>query len=1303
MPFTPEFLSALERLRERVRRVSGHARPAYLAVLLVAHAAWIVLLTLSLVLPAVAKGYLIREVSAALGRPIGIESLRFNPLTCGLSAKGLTILEKDGHDRFAGFAGLEVDFEPTDLMGRRISVKRFTLVSPSFRLARGKDGALNIADLIPVQDQEPGKGSFSLEFSPEGLNFSLSDVRMIGGSVVFDDAMAGARHEVKDLHFSMESFRGDRPGLREIFISGAQVNESSVSLRVRADLSGDFPHAEARLHVKDVVFGRYTPYLLPFKRPLDLTVDEAGLAAAVVLPGKGAGNAPPKISGSLKITGMSLSNGEERVAGAGSLEVQEASVDLSGPRLEIGRVAVDSPMLKLTRDETGALDLLTLFERAGESAAHARDAQESGAGAPAVRIGEVAVKNGGVTFTDHDLDVAAALKDIRARLTELDTGEGRFASFELEASGDRFKHVTLSARGGYAPLKLTGKASLDAMDLSKSLPALARLLPRLSLAGIAGLKADFALSEHDGEIKPEVRASLDVHGLRVAAQGHEQPVLEASAFSLSGIQVRPDARLVSVAQLSLSGGRALAAFDTSGRLTALDLLTPGSGQPKTRRPQADKPEREHGRAAGPPHKEDAPPHPSRVKDHGAKPESAHPPKSDDHDLGKAVASSTKPQAGHGPDWDQPAQHEGVPPAKAPGAQVGHAEAAKTAPHPGGPAHTAAGQAVREGTPHAAGGHPPAALPAARAKAAPRREAHGPWEAEVGQARLSSFSLDYHDAKSATRLGVDIEELAVKGFSSDLDKPLSLSAKGLIGRKAAFEVLGEYAPKRRAATLKLKLADLDLPEIAALAGPLPAVIRSGTLHLSGEIAASLPPEGIKASFAGDAGIKALALSGPHSPEPWLSLAGLTLSEAFFTLSPLEFRAASLTLDQPAASLTLDKDGMPVLPFETKPSGHAGGKNGGKESLLNYRVDSVVIRDGRVDITAEGFDTPQKMTVGAIAAKATGVRPGEPARLSIGLAAGHTGVFKAEGTAGWAGKSPVLDLKASLSNLDLGEFSAVSLKFTGFPITRGKLGLELDYKATQKMLDLKNKIVVTGIQLGPKAPPKPGRKDVPLDLAVSLLADGKGVIDLDIPVKGAVGQAKADLGDVISTAMGGAFGKILTSPFAFLKVAQGSGETMPVVFAPGSAELGAEAKKSLATLGEALAKRPRLSLEVLAFADPDTESAAYAAVLAERYAAKHKAAPSAEAAKAPERKGLFKPRQSAQAPPPEAKPEPAAPPPGPTQADWERLARERQDAVLAFLAGEAKLPQERVFPVAADPVRPPKRKDQPGHRAEIKLRF
>ncbi|MGC1811036.1 MAG: hypothetical protein WA721_13895, partial [Candidatus Binataceae bacterium] len=107
-----------------------------------------------------------------------------------------------------------------------------------------------------------------------------------------------------------------------------------------------------------------------------------------------------------------------------------------------------------------------------------------------------------------------------------------------------------------------------------------------------------------------------------------------------------------------------------------------------------------------------------------------------------------------------------------------------------------------------------------------------------------------------------------------------------------------------------------------------------------------------------------------------------------------------------------------------------------------------------------------------------------------------------------------------------------------------------------------------------------------LAVSLLKNSKGEIDVDVPVSGSLKDPQFSIGSVILHAFMNLIVKAATSPFSLLSSAFGGGkqDLSYVEFAPGSAALSADSKSRLDTLIQALQERTGLKVNIEGRVDP-----------------------------------------------------------------------------------------------------------------------
>jgi hypothetical protein len=167
-----------------------------------------------------------------------------------------------------------------------------------------------------------------------------------------------------------------------------------------------------------------------------------------------------------------------------------------------------------------------------------------------------------------------------------------------------------------------------------------------------------------------------------------------------------------------------------------------------------------------------------------------------------------------------------------------------------------------------------------------------------------------------------------------------------------------------------------------------------------------------------------------------------------------------------------------------------------------------------------------------------------------------------------------------------------KFAGRKIDSGKLAVDLKYKINQSRLEGENQIVVERLKLGERVE-SPDAVDLPLDLAIALLEDSNGVIDLGLPVRGDLDSPEFSYGALIGKAVVNLLTKIVTSPFRAIGALFGGGgegdSFEAVAFEPGSPEVPPPEREKLARLAAALIKRPQLKLSVQGRYAPDSDRA------------------------------------------------------------------------------------------------------------------
>jgi hypothetical protein len=147
--------------------------------------------------------------------------------------------------------------------------------------------------------------------------------------------------------------------------------------------------------------------------------------------------------------------------------------------------------------------------------------------------------------------------------------------------------------------------------------------------------------------------------------------------------------------------------------------------------------------------------------------------------------------------------------------------------------------------------------------------------------------------------------------------------------------------------------------------------------------------------------------------------------------------------------------------------------------------------------------------------------------------------------------------------------------------------MHYKVVDRTLDAQHHIVMDQLEFGEKTASKDA-VSLPVKLAVALLKDRNGVIDLPLPVTGSLDDPKFRLGPIIWKVLLNLLEKAVTAPFALLGSLFGSGPDLQFIdFRPGSNDLAPAESDKVKGLVKALQERPQLKLEIPIATVPDLD--------------------------------------------------------------------------------------------------------------------
>ena len=517
----------------------------------------------------------------------------------------------------------------------------------------------------------------------------------------------------------------------------------------------------------------------------------------------------------------------------------------------------------------------------------------------------------------------------------------------------------------------------------------------------------------------------------------------------------------------------------------------------------------------------------------------------------------------------------------------------------------------------------------------------PWVVRVGELALQGGAVAFADNAQPRPVALEVSALDVsaKNLATDSGKPgaFSLSARAAAGKGNAKSVAGKIdyqgtlalqplATQGKLDATRVPLHGLD----GYLAQQLAIELLRADVGFRGQVAFAQSDKGPSLKLAGDAAIEDLKANSTAASTPmteaqvgeellaWksLNLRGLNVATAPGTAPKVQVGETSL--QDFFARITINEAGRinlrdivkgePQTPPVTAATAAASAPAPAASAASATQPVHTAARDPLAPVVQFGpmslvngkvlfsdfFIKPNysadltELTgkLGAFSSEAPGSEPQLAALELLGRAEGSASL-EVSGQLNPLAQPLALDIAGKVRDLDLPPLSPYSVKYAGHGIERGKLSVDVTYKVLPNgQLTASNRIVLNQLTFGEPVAGAPN--SLPVRLAAALLADRRGVIDLDLPISGSLNDPQFRIGPVIGKIILNLIGKALTSPFSLLASAFGGGEEMSsVAFAPGSATLSPEAQQNLGKVAKALVDRPALKLTVTGTANLEAE--------------------------------------------------------------------------------------------------------------------
>ncbi|HSZ80945.1 MAG TPA: DUF748 domain-containing protein, partial [Polyangia bacterium] len=344
-----------------------------------------------------------------------------------------------------------------------------------------------------------------------------------------------------------------------------------------------------------------------------------------------------------------------------------------------------------------------------------------------------------------------------------------------------------------------------------------------------------------------------------------------------------------------------------------------------------------------------------------------------------------------------------------------------------------------------------------------------------------------------------------------------------------------------------------------------------------------------------------VGGLHAVTPPLSIAIDDVALTDFETRLILFPDARFNLQEALAPPGAAPPAAPppAAKSKSKPK-PAVAAQGPADAATPLSIKRITLQGGQVAFRDRLIHPSYAADLTDLAGRITGLSsdPDSTADIDLRGSVNRSGVLTIVGKANPLAKDLNLDVAVSLKDFELPPASPYTGKYAGYAISKGKLDLSLAYKIAHGKLDAQNELVLDQFAFGDKID-SPTAVKLPLRLAVALLKDRHGVIDINLPIAGSLDDPDFKIWHAVLKVLGNLVLKAVTEPFALIASAFGGGDDVSkIAFPPGAATLDAAAQKRLGVVAKVLHERPGVAFEIGGEADPKREREALRRSLFER---------------------------------------------------------------------------------------------------------
>ncbi|MFZ1037523.1 MAG: DUF748 domain-containing protein [Smithella sp.] len=483
--------------------------------------------------------------------------------------------------------------------------------------------------------------------------------------------------------------------------------------------------------------------------------------------------------------------------------------------------------------------------------------------------------------------------------------------------------------------------------------------------------------------------------------------------------------------------------------------------------------------------------------------------------------------------------------------------------------------------------------------------------KVDNVVLEKADIVFIDSQPSEQVNVHISPLSFNAvnISTEKGEPGKVELFGFLNKKSSIKAAGSLSLEPLGTNLQLDLKNINITDFQSyFTDKVKIDVTRGAISTAGNFSLAKDKKNETViKYAGNLSVSNLATLDKAQSNDFLKWKKLSFNQIKFGYNPLFVHIETISLTDffsriiinPDSTINIQdifsdkeaKDTQLKQPVKQEEKKSAKAQVKEKQERADIKIGKIMFSNGHIDFSDKNIKPNYSANMLNLTGSVTGLSSKEFSRADVALKGnlGYGSPIDITGKINPLGKDLYADIKVSFQDIELSPLTPYSNKFLGYPITKGKLNFNVSYLIDKRKLDSENKVLINQLTFGDKVE-SPNAIKAPVTLAVSLLTDRKGQINLDIPVSGSLDDPKFSIWPIVWQVIVNLITKAVTSPFALLSSLTGGGEELSFIeFDYGSAAVTDDGQKKINMIGKALNERPNIKLDIEGYVDADKDKA------------------------------------------------------------------------------------------------------------------